>query len=210
MQLKQWYAANQAYPRVVARMTAAWEGCASHWAWWGRLDILDLHANTNNLAERCFGMIKYSDLNRDTQSTVHRLVCVLVEKTVPRYMHMRGLMLAGRLKSDQQRAEERATSWASELVSTGKVAPAARGPPGLTFVKGHKVCVGDLSCDCEYAGERAPRGAMAACTQAEKHETSWHSVARRERFACSSIACYAYHIYDIYANTLRMRPFNGS
>jgi len=46
---------QRGWPAVAARMTKNWQAQAEHWAWWGRLDVLHLQANTNNGAERCVG-----------------------------------------------------------------------------------------------------------------------------------------------------------
>lgn len=43
---------QRGYPAVSARMTQNWQPCAEHWAWWGRMHLLDLCANTNNGTER--------------------------------------------------------------------------------------------------------------------------------------------------------------
>lgn len=117
-------------------------------AWYARVDLLDLRCNTNNPVERCFGLIKYTDLARKTQSTIQQLVETLLSKTVARNMYNRGLMLAGRSTSEQQRAEQRAERQVETLVAGGKVQAAS--PEGSTTVRcdsGNKrVCVGDLSC----------------------------------------------------------------
>jgi hypothetical protein len=164
LQLNEFYTAHAHFPKVVACMKAGWEGCAHKWAWWGRLDILDLQANTNNPVERCFGLVKYTDLNRKTQSTINELVDTLLTKTVSRNMHNRALMLAGRATSGQQRQELRAKRAVEDMVVRGAVlqvaedAPAGR-PPGFTWVQGLStnvaVCTGDLSCSCAYSGKGA-------------------------------------------------------
>lgn len=136
-------------------MKSAWAALAGRWAWFGRVELLDLRANTNNPIERCFGLVKYTDLDRKTQSTIHALVDTLLTKTVARNMYNRGMMLAGRSISEQQRAEQKAQLQMEALVAGGKVQAAS--PEGCTTVlcdKGNKqVCVGDLSCSCAYSGE---------------------------------------------------------
>ena len=139
-------------------MRANWVDLAEHWAWWGRLEVLRLHSNTNNLVERCFGLVKYTDLNRKTQSTIHELLQLLLTKTVPRYMHTRSLMLAGRCTSGQQQHEQRAARAVEEMVAAGAVHAAEEGgAPGATYVRTHqgnvRVCIGDLSCSCTYSGK---------------------------------------------------------
>ena len=146
-----------AYPRVVEYMRKRWESVAQHWAWWGRLDILELHSNTNNLAERGFGTLKYVDLARVTQSTIQQLVDVLLKKTVPRYMLMRAHTLSGRLTSDQRRQVQREELIVEAMSSDGAVQAAVTGPPGSTMVQCRDattilVCLGDLSCGCNYSG----------------------------------------------------------
>lgn len=151
-------------------MKSAWESLAERWAWFGRVELLDLRSNTNNPVERCFGLVKYTDLARKTQSTIQQLVETLLSKTVARNMYNRGLMLAGRSTSEQQRAEQRAERRVEALVAGGKVQAAS--PEGSTTVRcdsGNKqVCVGDLSCSCSYSGERVvgmgtPKPSMFEC-----------------------------------------------
>jgi hypothetical protein len=118
---------------------------------------LDLQGNTNNLAERGNGTLKYIDLNRVTQSTIQQLVDVLLKKTVPRYMLMRAHTLAGRLTSDQRRQVQREAKVVDEMSAAGAVEAAAMGPPGSAMVQCRDgtailVCLGDLSCGCNYSG----------------------------------------------------------
>ncbi len=162
MQLAAFYVANQAYPKVVAQMKANWAPVAEKWAWWGRLDILDLQSNTNNLVERNFGLIKYTDLGGKTQSTIHELIITLLTKTVARNIQNRALMLAGRTQSDQQRQEQRTQRIVDELVAGGAVQPPQEGSaPGLAWVQcsdsARMVCLGDLSCSCSYSGKHRRR-----------------------------------------------------
>ena len=43
---------NAAYPSVIDRFVAHWEDIAFHWADFGRLEVLHLRCQTNNLLER--------------------------------------------------------------------------------------------------------------------------------------------------------------
>ncbi|EFN51443.1 hypothetical protein CHLNCDRAFT_140162 [Chlorella variabilis] len=151
---------SQQHLPVAQRMHSSWVPCAEKWAWWGRLDVLDLQCNTNNLGERNFGLIKYTDLERRAQLTLHELLLALLTKTVPRNIHNRAHMLAGRVTSDQQQREQRAALWVQKLVERGAVVPAAdSSTPGLTLVQQGEdappvhSCVGDLSCSCGYSAE---------------------------------------------------------
>ena len=36
-------------------MTQNWKAQAEHWAWWGRMEVIDLEAHTNNGSERWVG-----------------------------------------------------------------------------------------------------------------------------------------------------------
>ena len=187
LQLELLYSAHAAYPAVRGRMKSAWEPLAERWAWYGRVELLDLRANTNNPVERCFGLVKYTDLGRKTQSTIQELVDTLLSKTVARNMHNRGLMLAGRTTSEQQRAEQRAEQWVEQLVAGGAVHAAS--PEGSTTVRcesgSKKVCVGDLSCSCSYSGERVGRRGLGSrrhagvmcelqgCRRAQHKLTCW-------------------------------------
>ena len=151
---------SQQHLPVAQRMHSNWVPCAEKWAWWGRLDVLDLQCNTNNLGERNFGLIKYTDLERRAQLTLHELLLALLTKTVPRNIQNRAHMLAGRVTSDQQQREQRAALWVQKLVERGAVVPAAdSSTPGLTLVQQGEdappvhSCVGDLSCSCGYSGE---------------------------------------------------------
>lgn len=101
-----------------------------------------------------FGLVKYTDLDRNTQSTLQKLVWVLLEETHLRYVTNRGLMLAGRTTSEQQRSAAEEEAEVEALVASGKVRPAVVGIPDLTYnVGSNTVCVGDLSCTCPYSGE---------------------------------------------------------
>lgn len=154
-QLALFYAAHAAHPAVTGRMKSAWEAVAAHWAWYGRVEVEELRGNTNNLAERCFGLLKYTDLARKAQSSIQQLVDTLLTKTVPRNMQNRALMLAGRTVSDQQRAEQRIAKAVEGLVATGAVKDVkelGRATVQCGSSNVH-VCIGDLSCTCSYSGE---------------------------------------------------------
>lgn len=144
---------------MVGNLKDNWEGCAAHWAWWGRLAVLDLEANTTNPMERWWGVLKYCHLQRSTQSSIQQLVDVLVSVCVPAAMKQRELQLAGRVRSDQLRRAQRLEETVAELASSGAVQPLpGAGIPGLTSVKKlhggeAKACLGDLSCTCAYSGE---------------------------------------------------------
>ena len=188
MQLSAWYCDHVPYPAVVRKMLDHWQGCAEHWAWWGRLDVLGLGANTNNLVERFFGLLKYVHLERSTQHTLQRLVNVLLERVVPAAMQRRRQALAGRgVASDQQQREQRQRKYVQELAASGAVSAAPPGSaPGLTSVRTSEehvttTCVGDLSCSCEFSGawrwEWAGSGACA-----------W-----RRRQACAALLAPSFH-----------------
>ena len=160
LQLEDFYVAFAAFPKVVDNMKQHWVGVAQHWAWWGRLVVLDLAGNTNNLLERGWGMFKYIHLDRNTQSTIQKLVDVLLGNWVPATMKQRELQLAGRVCSDQRRRAQRVEEIVAELVSSGAVAAVdLAGIPGLTLVKrtggrgDTKACLGDLSCACRFSGK---------------------------------------------------------
>jgi hypothetical protein len=166
MQLNGFYKEAAAFPAVLARMYHHWAGYAGHWAWWGRLDVLDLGCNTNNLVERGFGMLKYDDLGGKTQSTLQQLFDVLMRTTTPRYMRLRALLLADRIGSDQRQQAQRMRQWVAHLVATGAVQPMGDGgfPGGATVKSTHSetarlLCLADLTCSCEYSGEQGLGGA---------------------------------------------------
>jgi hypothetical protein len=168
LQLKEFYANHTAYPKVVAHMKKNWAGVAEKWAWFGRVDILDMEANTNNLVERFFGLLKYQFLDRHTQCTMQQLVDVLLRKVVPAFMQMRAQHQAGRVTSNQQKQVQRLLHWVEQLVSSGAVAaPAAGDVMGLTSVEQGDssvlVCLGDLSCGCSYTGEVTARRPLQSC-----------------------------------------------
>ena len=157
MQLQAFYTTFAPFPKVVAKMQH-WGPDAEHWAWWGRLSILDLAANTNNALERAFGMLKYTHLNRNTQSTIQQLVDVLVGTWVAACMRQRELQLAGRTCSDQRKRVQHVDDIVAAMVSGAAVQSAAgNSAPGLTVVKkagGHsdaKACLADLSCTCNFS-----------------------------------------------------------
>lgn len=157
VQVEAFYTTFAPFPKVVAKMQR-WAADAEHWAWWGRLSILDLAANTNNPLERGFGMLKYSHLNRNTQSTIQQLVDVLVGTWVAACMRQRELQLAGRTCSDQRKRVQHVDDIVAAMVSSRAVqAAAGNSAPGLTVVKkagGHsdaKACLADLSCTCSFS-----------------------------------------------------------
>lgn len=165
MQLSAWYADVMPYPKVVVKMMDHWANCARSWAWWGRLDVLDLCANTNNLLERFFGLLKYIHLERSTQHSLQRLINLLLERVVPASILRRRQALAGRgSSSDQRQREQRQQKWVKKLVDDGAVTPAPAGSaPGLTSVRRSEdetltTCVGDLSCSCDFSGAKGEAG----------------------------------------------------
>jgi len=159
MQLAAFYVGFKKYIKVVERLKRSWEGCAKHWAWWGRLDVLHMGFNTNNLCERFFGMLKYTDLGGKAQLPVPELMLKLVTVVTPRYIQNRGHMLAGRVTSDQQKQAQRQAVWVEKLVASGSVEAVEGSIPGLTRVQRGEdepaviVCLGDLSCSCNYSSE---------------------------------------------------------
>ena len=155
------------HPAVVERMRKSWEGTASHWASWGRLDVLELDTDTNNPLERFFGVCKYDLLDGKTQRTIQELIDALLCTATVYYMQLRALQLAGRGSSDQWRRAQRTKEWVEKQASSGAVAAAAGDgcAPGLATVttdegEGNmtKVCLGDLSCSCKGNGEQGTQG----------------------------------------------------
>lgn len=110
-------------------------------------------------AHRCFGLIKYTDLQRNAQLSVYQLLSSLHTITLPRYQQNRAHQLVGRTKSDQRRQEERVQRIVEEIVARGGVVLVPGGAPGLAWVYDEAgelsatVCLGDLSCSCGYSGE---------------------------------------------------------
>jgi len=158
-------------PKAVAEL-------AVRWAWFGRVDILDMEANTNNLVERFFGLLKYQFLDRNTQCTMQQLVDVLLREVVACFMQMRAQHLVGRVTSGQQQQVQRLERWVEQLVSSGAVAAPKDGDCiGLTSVAHGDgsvlVCLGDLSCGCSCTGELSCEG--LAC--------------RRVVVSCEGLAC---------------------
>ena len=129
--------------------------------------------------ERLFGLVKYTDLDRNTQSTLQKLVWVLLEETHLRYVTNRGLMLAGRTTSEQQRSAAEEEAEVEALVASGKVRPAVVGIPDLTYnVGSNTVCVGDLSCTCPTAVRGGQEGGQGTPDEGQWwSETSGHSTA---------------------------------
>ena len=166
LQLAAFYNAHEAaHPKLVKNMKDNWESCAQRWAWFGRVSILDLEYNTTNPTERGWGMLKYTHLNRNTQSTIQQLVDTLLGVWVASTMKQRELQLAGRVRSDQLRQAQRVEDIVAELVSSGAVAALdVAGMPGLTAVKkiggrgDAKACLGDLSCTCRFSSECVKQG----------------------------------------------------
>ena len=185
-------------------MRKNWAALARHWAWFGRVGILDLEANTNNLVERFFGRLKYVFLVRNTQCTMQELVDVLLRKVVPSFMQWRAQHQVGRVTSGQQQRVQR---WVEELVASGAVEAAAAGStPGLTRVHGSDVnvmvCLGDLSCMCDYSGKQRIEGLESLCVivpctrqQGDKEGDMWIPIKPvPPTFPCNAAASMCVHI----------------
>lgn len=95
--------------------------------------------------------------------------------TVPRYLQNRAHQLVGRTKSGHREQEERVQRIVDETVARGAVQAAPGPTPGLFFVyaesgeEHNTVCLGDLSCSCNYSGE-AGGGEGSRCWHACMHE----------------------------------------
>lgn len=143
------------WPKVLAKLRKDWVPCAADWGRWGagRQDpaVAAMAQDTNNLCERNFGVVKYTDLQRKAQSTIQQLLDTLLTVTVARCMQQRALQLAGRASSDHVQRARRTEQWVQRLVSEGAVVPAAADSElGRATVEGgdssHVVYLGDLSC----------------------------------------------------------------
>lgn len=97
--------------KVVTYMKKDWAPLAEHWACWGagRLDpgVAAMLSDTNNYSESLFRQLKYTDLNRNAQSSIQQLVDTLLNTTVPRCMQQRAHQVVGRASSDQVARAER-------------------------------------------------------------------------------------------------------
>ena len=165
LQLAAWYRKHQRLHRpVVKYMKEHWERDAERWARWGpgrqAAGVADMEQDTNNLAERSFQSLKYTDLGRNAQSTITQLVDVILTKTVPRYMQQRGQQLVGRASSDQVQMSLRIQRAVEQLVRSGAVVAEEQGSSyGRVAVTGDCggviVYLGDMSCTCSYSGELA-------------------------------------------------------
>lgn len=155
--------------------------------------------------ERLFGLVKYTDLDRNTQSTLQKLVWVLLEETHLRYVTNRGLMLAGRTTSEQQRSAAEEEAEVEALVASGKVRPAVVGIPDLTYnVGSNTVCVGDLSCTCPYSGEGAGRRVGRG------HRMRGSGGRRRAGTALQSVAHTCWHQHFPSAHAQRLSFFSSA
>lgn len=125
-------------------------------------------------AHRCFGLIKYVDLQRNAQSSAHQLLASLHNVTIPRHIQNRAHQLVGRAKSGHVEQEERLQRIVDEMVGRGAVQEAPGPIPGRFFVYAENgaehstVCLGDLSCSCNYSGE-AGGGEGSRCRHACMH-----------------------------------------
>lgn len=162
LQVEEFCAAYRRWPKVLAKLRKDWVPCAADWGRWGagRQDpaVAAMAQDTNNLCERNFGVVKYTDLQRKAQSTIQQLLDTLLTVTVARCMQQRALQLAGRASSDHVQRARRTEQWVQRLVSEGAVVPAAADSElGRATVEGgdssHVVYLGDLSCSCSYSGE---------------------------------------------------------
>jgi len=157
------------WPAVAAHFRDNWLPCATHWAHWGRADILDMNCHTNNLLERFFGMLKYDYLLRKTQYTLADLADTLLFKVVPAYMHRRVMQLVGReapstIAVCSRRREQMVQSILADPGSVYRD-PTAQVPPGHAVVSSEAgdvvtTVLGDLSCSCDWAGGGPARCSM--------------------------------------------------
>ena len=174
------------YPSVATQYRANWQGCATHWAEWGRLDILDKNCHTNNLLERFFGNLKYALLGRKTQHSLTELCQKLVEEIAPAYVDRRCYMLAGRGTSTLANYQQRRQLAVRSLLSTpGAIfAPTTAGAaPGQAIICQdggtiHTTVLGDLSCTCGYSGEQHLHVSNAHYTRVRHHRFSPMSICR--------------------------------
>jgi hypothetical protein len=154
--------------KVVAHMKKDWLPEAEQWACWGtgRQDpgVAAMLSDTNNLAESGFRLIKYTDLNRNAQSSCQQLVDTLLTKTTARCMQQRAHQLVGRASSDQVARAERMKQVVLGLA--GEVeASAVDSSIGRAAVGGSLVYLGDLSCSCSYNGAKGGSGEEGARRQ---------------------------------------------
>jgi hypothetical protein len=156
MQAAEFLESIVSFPAVVSWFRANWLPIATHWAEWGRTEILDKNCHTNNLCERWFGILKYGHLNRKTQNGLADLARILVENVVPCLMDQRCFQLAGRVSSTLQATRNRRDEVVEALSEANAVYFASTGAAhghavvaagGTTYT----TVLGDLSCSCSYA-----------------------------------------------------------
>lgn len=138
------------------RYAQHWEGLADRWADFGRLHLLHLKCQTNNLLERFFNTLKYSFMSGRKCSQMADLVRLLLTKVIPAYMHERLLKKAGRTSSQPRKAAEARRHRVQQLVQDVQVLdpiiataliPSFSEPTAAP----HQCCFGDLSCDCHQS-----------------------------------------------------------
>ena len=56
-----------------------WKGDAERWVRFGRLDVLELNSDTNNLVETHFRRLKYTDSNGKVCRRLHGQILMLLE-----------------------------------------------------------------------------------------------------------------------------------
>jgi hypothetical protein len=131
-----------------------------------------MESNTNNLAERVFGNVKYIDLSRNARSSVIQLMDVLLIKTNSRHMQQRALQLVGRASSDQVQQGLRIQRIVDHLVNSGAVAKeegSSCGRASVTSDSGSAMVVlGDMTCTCSYSGEAGCEGPVLSLAAAKR------------------------------------------
>lgn len=144
------------YTSVTDYYKKEWAGCAHHWAFFGRGDILQMRCNTNNLLERYFGKVKYQYCEGRRIGRLSDFLTIYVEKILPSYLHDRLRKDAGRMESKGSRAIrhrnhrvdviEKTVVVVNAEMGTGRVHSFSSLQEGKRIT--YDVCLGDLSCSC--------------------------------------------------------------
>jgi hypothetical protein len=110
---------NNNYVAVVEKYRNGWKGCGDKWARYGRLHVAELESDTNNLVERHFRGLKYSDSGGKVCSRLDDQLILLL-KVISKFILKRENFLIASRRTEAARADGNLEFWVNELSDPSK------------------------------------------------------------------------------------------
>ena len=107
---------NMQYTAVLQKYRSGWKDCAAQWARFGRVHVADLRSDTNNLAERHFRGLKYSDSGGRICARLDDQILLLLN-VITKFTLKRQHLLCAAQRSVAARADERLEFSVQELAN---------------------------------------------------------------------------------------------